>query len=308
MPATPAGHTATHTTHTTHTTHAQHAQRAPRRDARVVLAPSRAQEELLARPLRPEAFAIDDWRDLTPLLPDPAALRRSGREAGFIYLKDFFPQRLSDPVRAMVRAYCHEQGWLVPARGNPPRFVATPGAQLTGRGWDDPRFVELQSRLWASQEFQRLGNDPRLLGVLADLAGRPMWMATTNYAWLKFPGSPQQTTRPHQDSYYLPRAPTLQTVWVPLVDTPLTLGPLAVVQASHRGHAWPHVDNRTNILVAPSTRWTSGAVKAGDCVIFSARTVHCAWSNVSKANVRLSLDIRYEAAPARRTTALRPLR
>lgn len=285
--------------------------RAPRRvvrDARVVRETARATAALLARPFRPEAFSVDGWRDDTPLLADPAALRRRARTAGYLYLKGFFKAGLCGAVRGMVRAYCDGQGWLLPAKGNPPRFVAAAGAHLTGRGWDDPRFVALQLKLFGSKEFQRLGNDPRLLEVLALLARRPMWMANTNYAWLKFPGSAHQTTRPHQDRFYLPQAPTLQTVWVPLVDTPSEVGPLGVVDGSHRGPDWPHVNNLTGILVAPGTRWTTGAVKAGDCVIFGARTVHCAWSNVSPTDVRLSLDIRYEVAPARRTTQLRPLR
>lgn len=282
--------------------------RAPRRDSRIVRATESTTAEILARPFRPEAFEVEGFRDASALLSRPAALRRQAREAGFVYLKGFLDEALAGPVRAMVRAYCEAQGWLKAAKGNPPRFVARPGAHLTGRGWDDPRFVELQLKLFRSKEFRRLGNDPRLLEVLGVLSGRPMWMATANYAWLKFPGSPHQTTRPHQDCYYLPQAPTLLTVWVPLVDTPLAVGPLGVVEGSQRGHDWPHVNNLTGILVAPETRWTTGAVKAGDCVIFGARTVHCAWSNVSKTSVRLSLDLRYEAAPARRTTALRPMR
>ena len=51
----------------------------------------------------------------------------------------------------------------------------------------------------------------------------------------------------------------------------------------------------------------SQPVRSGDLVAFGARTVHCAWSNVSPSLVRLSLDLRYEARPARGRTQLRPL-
>jgi ectoine hydroxylase-related dioxygenase (phytanoyl-CoA dioxygenase family) len=259
------------------------------------------------KPLRPEDFQIVPFEDASPLLADHAALRRRADELGYLYLKQLLPESLVEPVRRFVRQYCLGHGWVQPAEGNPTTLQATPGARLDGRGWDDARFVELQLQLAAHQGFQALGQYPAILQILEAICGQPMWMATTNYCWVKFPGSPEHTTRPHQDSFYLPGCPSLWTGWVPLVDTPLDVGPLGVVPgSSHRGD-WPHIDALTGIDAPRETTWATGEVKAGDLVLFATRTVHCAWSNVSPTQVRLSLDVRYEARPVEGGTGLRPL-
>jgi ectoine hydroxylase-related dioxygenase (phytanoyl-CoA dioxygenase family) len=83
------------------------------------------------------------------------------------------------------------------------------------------------------------------------------------------------------------------TVWFPLVDTPLELGPLGIVPGSHK-KAWWHVDPLWGIDVPRDVAWATGPVRPGDIVAYGAATVHCAWSNVSEKNVRVALDVRYE--------------
>jgi hypothetical protein len=260
----------------------------------------------LSRPLRPEQYTHVPFRDSTSLVGNDAALAARARRDGYLYLRGVIPAAAIDPVRAFVRAYCLNLGWAVPDDENPPQLLASRTAGLTGRGWDDPRFVELQRQLRSLDAFQRLGNQAEILRVLGVVAGGDVWMATTNYCWIKFPGSPAQTTRPHQDSFYLPGVPSLWTGWVPLVDTPLELGPLGVVPGSH-SRRLEHVSNITGIDMPEGTVWATGPVLAGDIVLFDADTVHCAWSNVSSCLVRLSLDIRYEIKPGEGTTALRPI-
>jgi len=100
--------------------------------------------------------------------------------------------------------------------------------------------------------------------------------------------------------------PRFWTLWVPVVDTPLEVGPLAVVPGSHRRGAAPHVDNLTGIVLPPDTRLASGPVGPGDAILFGEETIHCAWSNVSQTAVRVSFDIRYEPEGAGAVTSLHP--
>ena len=202
-------------------------------------------------------------------------------------------------MRAAVRSVAEGHGWLRPASDNPPVYVARPGARLERHGWDDPRWVALQSQLRHMPVFRALAQTPTLTGVLETIWGEPAELATANYCWLKLPGSPEQTTRPHQDAYYLPDSPRLWTAWVALVDTPFELGPIGVVARSNRRETpWPHVDPWTGILVPADTRWDTGEAAAGDVVLFDALTVHCAWSNVTSTRVRASFDLRYEPRSA----------
>jgi ectoine hydroxylase-related dioxygenase (phytanoyl-CoA dioxygenase family) len=181
-----------------------------------------------------------------------------------------------------------------------------PGAKLEGRGWDDPRWLDFQYELSSHPDFLAMAEDRRIAGILEALFGEPAQLATVNFCWIKLPGSPEHTTLPHQDQWYLPSCPRMWTVWVPLVDTPLEVGPLGVVPGSHRGGVWPHVDRFTGIDVAPDVEWASSEVRAGDAVFFGARTVHCAWSNVSEARARVSMDIRYEPQSVGAASRLRP--
>jgi ectoine hydroxylase-related dioxygenase (phytanoyl-CoA dioxygenase family) len=91
------------------------------------------------------------------------------------------------------------------------------------------------------------------------------------------------------------------SVWIPLVDTPLEVGPLAVVPGSHN-KVWRHRDHLHGIDVPRDVVWATGPVHPGDIVVYGAATVHCAWSNVSKSNVRVALDVRYE--PVRTTDSI----
>ena len=244
--------------------------------------------------LLPHDYPLAPFTDATALLPDPAALHALAARDGYLYFPALFPDALVAPVRALVRDFAAAHGWVHPDPANPAHCLAVPGARLSGRGFDDPRFVALQLAVMADPDFQRLLTDPRALAALAAAAGEPLAPATTNHTWLKLPGSPEHTTLPHQDLYYLPNCPKMWTLWIPLVDTPLDVGPLGVVPASHRDPLWPHIDPWTGIKVAHDVRWATEAVPAGAAVLFAAGTVHCAWSNVSPTLTRLSLDLRYE--------------
>ena len=256
--------------------------------------------------LRPEDFSLTSLEDATPLLGDQAGLLRRADELGYLFFEGLLPDPLIDPVRAFVREVCVGHGWCEPAAGNPPVLTAKPGARLQGKGWDDPRWVELQRMLRVAPHFRALAESDLILGTLEALYDEPAHVVTANYCWLKLPGSPEQTTRPHQDSFYLPDSPGLWTVWVPLVDTPFEVGPLGVVPGSHRDGLWPHVDAMTGIDVDPEVIWASNEVHTGDVVFFGPLTVHCAWSNISPWQVRASFDIRYEPRSAGTHTLLRP--
>ena len=189
--------------------------------------------------------------------------------------------------------------------GNPPRVLARPGARMTGRGWDDPDWIELQRAVNTSDDFHNLARFDGLMAALQAVAGEPMAVATSNHCWLKLPGSPEHTTRPHQDTFYLPDCPRMWTVWVPLSDTPLPVGPLGGVAGSHR-QRWAHIDAGTGIDMPRDVRWHTGHARPGAALLFNAATVHCAWSNMSPDLARLSLDIRYEPASLAGDSILRP--
>lgn len=240
-----------------------------------------------------EYFPTVPFEDATPLLDDPRGLNEMAMEQGYLFFRGLMPLELVDPVRAFACELAAGYGWVDLDPDNPPFVYAKSDAQFYGHGWDDPRFTALQLKVTQNREFRRLVTDTRIMDVLGAVYGEPAELAIANHCWLKLPGDPERTTLPHQDSYFLPDSPRLWTVWYPLVDTPLEVGPLGVVPGSHK-EVWPHIDRMTGIDVPRDVTWATGDVFPGDLVAFHASTIHCAWSNVSPTYVRLSLDVRYE--------------
>ena len=254
--------------------------------------------------LLPEDYTVVPMEDATALLEDPPKLAEWAANQGYLYFRGLMPESLVAPVRALVSEVSAGFGWSELNPDNHPRLLAKPGAYFAEHGWDDPRFVEMQRIVCGHPHFHALVQDRRVIRILEIVFGETAAMATVNQCWIKLPGSPEHTTLPHQDIYYLPTCTRMWSVWYPLVETPLKTGPLAVVPGSHR-KVWPHVDRRTGIVMPRDVLWASNDVHPGDIVTYGAASVHCAWSNASVMNVRAALDVRYEPS-ATPESILRP--
>jgi ectoine hydroxylase-related dioxygenase (phytanoyl-CoA dioxygenase family) len=93
--------------------------------------------------------------------------------------------------------------------------------------------------------------------------------------------------------------PNLWTAWLPLVVTPLDLGPLAVLPGSHRVGLLAHQGTgagRQGVDLPESARLAASAVAPGDAILFHCLAVHCALPNLTADRVRLSVDFRYQPA------------
>jgi ectoine hydroxylase-related dioxygenase (phytanoyl-CoA dioxygenase family) len=228
------------------------------------------------------------------LLGDSDALRAAAANQGYLHFRKFLPDSLLAPVRAFTRDAFARLGWVQPDGNNPPAMQAIPDARLSGRGWDDPNWVRFQTTFSTHPDLLALAEAPCVMEVLEAIMGEPAWPATINFCWIKLPGSPEHTTLPHQDEWYLPCCGSMWTMWLPLVDTPFEVGPLGIVPGSNNRGVAEHRTAFSGLPVEAEVAWASGAVKAGDVIFFAARTIHCAWSNVSATLARVSADIRYE--------------
>jgi ectoine hydroxylase-related dioxygenase (phytanoyl-CoA dioxygenase family) len=243
--------------------------------------------------------------DSSNLIEDPDALQSFASEQGYLYLAGLIPDALLDPVRAFTREAFARLGWVHHDVENRPVMKAIADARLSGRGWDDPDWVRFQHHFSSHPSFLALVEAPLVMNVVEAILGEPAWLASVNFCWIKLPGSPEHTTLPHQDEWYLPHCGSMWTAWMPLVDTPFEVGPLGVVPGSHKGDVQHHDSAFSGLQVGAETEWVSNEVTAGDVVFFSARTIHCAWSNVSPTFARLSADVRYEPRSVGRASKLR---
>ena len=92
--------------------------------------------------------------------------------------------------------------------------------------------------------------------------------------------------------------PNAFTVWIPLHDCPAQVGPLRVVEGSHRLGCLHHEDENLHVPEIPERAdvggdWIGGQINAGDVLIFHSLTVHTTSSNLSN-QLRISLDCRFQ--------------
>ena len=253
----------------------------------------------------PAERRVSPFNESSHLLDDPGALRSGAADLGYLHFRELLPDSLLAPVRAFTRAAFAEFGWVRADPDNPPVIEAIPGAKLSARAWDDRDWVQFQLNFCKHPCFLTLAEAPIVTEILEAIMGEPAWLASMNFCWIQLPGSPEHTTLPHQDEWYLPHCDSMWTLWVPLVDMSLEVGPLGVVSGSHRRSVKDHFTAFSGLQVEPKVDWTSNEARAGDVVFFASRTIHCAWSNVSPTLAQVSAEIRYEPRSVGKESKLR---
>ena len=193
------------------------------------------------------------------------------------------------------------------------------------------KFLEVTSRLAEANAFGRVATDADMVRLYAErkelwigavdqfpfipellaACGNPRLLELAHQAGIRFPAisgggvsllvnmpsDDHRLYRTHQDITYIPGSLNGITMWVPLQDSPLSLGPLEVVPGSHKRGLLPTngaSDVKKNELVppVPDEAFLPLPIKKGQCIVFSKFLVHRSGRNRSD-NVRYSLQFRY---------------
>jgi ectoine hydroxylase-related dioxygenase (phytanoyl-CoA dioxygenase family) len=237
--------------------------------------------------------------DSGPFVRDPEVLRSRAAEHGYLMLRGIPGSEAVAPLRALVQEVAESFGLVRSTRVGRAAPLVGPGAALTGTGYDDRRWLALQERVLADPRFGAVGDCAELLTVLEALFGGPALTRLGDICRLALPRAPHLTTPPHQDHWYTGGTTNLWTVWIPLTDTPLDLGPLAVLPGSHVSGLFPHAGHgagRQGVRLTDAEQFAAAPLAAGDAILFNCLTVHCAMPNATRNRVRLSVDYRYQPA------------
>jgi ectoine hydroxylase-related dioxygenase (phytanoyl-CoA dioxygenase family) len=203
------------------------------------------------------------------------------------------------PLRTLAVGAAESLGFVLPNPAGRLAPRARPGARLSGTGYDDRRWLALQEQVLADPRFAAVGDHVDLLTVLESLIGGPVLTRRGDICRLALPNAARLTTPPHQDHWYTGGTTNLWTVWIPLTDAPLELGPLAVLPGSHMNGLLPHAGQgagRQGVRLAARTQFAAAPLAAGDAILFHCLTVHRALPNATRDRVRLSVDYRYQPA------------
>ena len=224
---------------------------------------------------------------------DEAALRSHAERDGCVYVPRALPLERLAALGAVVDRALASRGWVVDGKSDP--------ALRLGR-WDDSRWLEFLGEVLGSQAYRELAAAPELLALLRPILGGEPQLNVGDVCRLVSPGAIDLTTPPHQDAAYLADAHEVWTAWIPLGPCPIELGPLALLPGSHREGVRPHAaverggDQVVGTDVPADAPWRSASLAAGDVILFSALTVHCALPNLTRDQLRVSVDFRYRRA------------
>lgn len=234
------------------------------------------------------------FRELQARDASPTLLREEIEARGYVFVRNLLPRIDVAQVLAEVTRILEGAGWFVP--GNDPlERIANMSAAC---GDPDRAFKHAYQQVFNLEAFHSLPHHPALRRVMTMLVGERLLVHPKPIGRLIFPNCERLTVHAHQDYRFMGGDPECFTVWIPLHDCPISVGPLRILEGSHRFGFQPHEDANLHVPEIPNGAaagedWVGGNINAGDVLVFHSLTVHAASPNVSK-RLRISLDCRFQ--------------
>ncbi|HEX5414851.1 MAG TPA: phytanoyl-CoA dioxygenase family protein [Chloroflexota bacterium] len=261
----------------------------------------------------PDKFG--ELRDSNDLIGKPDALRTRMREDGYLLLRGYLGRDRVLAARQELFAKLDSVG-LVDRRH--PLIEGIWSGDNSQLGKIDRRTYARELRAGAA--LRDVVHRGPVMAFYEGFLGGPV--RSLDYIWVRNVrvGS---ATPVHFDWVYMGRGTrNLFTTWIPMGDVPLTDGPLALLEGSHRideiqrTYGSYDVDrdglwnkeapqyksgwlgkNVTKIQSDLGGRWLTTEFRAGDLLAFGMFQLHCSLDNKSPLNrIRLSTDTRYQLA------------
>jgi ectoine hydroxylase-related dioxygenase (phytanoyl-CoA dioxygenase family) len=224
-----------------------------------------------------------------------ASLQAAIATKGYALIRGVLPR---EAVRSVLNDVTHvlsAAGWLLPQH-DPSDHMADRSAAC---GDPDPAFKHVYQQVFNLESFHALPHQDALQNVMKMLAGDRLLIHPKPIGRLIFPHCERLVVNAHQDYEFMGGDPECFTAWIPLHDCPVDLGPLRILEGSHRSGIQAHRREGLHVpeipTEAPSDDWITGSVNAGDVLLFHSLTVHAASPNFSD-QLRISLDCRFQDA------------
>jgi hypothetical protein len=242
--------------------------------------------------------------DSTPLLDDPAALMKRGKEDGYLFFKRLLPPASVLAVAAEMLGVVERHGWRQPHQGPLGRRInldalnQVPDTHMRSdigvsmAAYDDVQKLEL---------FHALPHHPNLISFYERFFGEKVLVQPRHVARMITGHLVMVPTPPHQDFPLFQGSTETWTCWIPLGDCPRTMGGLTILKGSNHNGYLPVQPTRGAGGIAAQlcpweSEWVEGDYEAGDILMFTCHTVHKALRCSDKEMIRLSMDIRYQPA------------
>jgi ectoine hydroxylase-related dioxygenase (phytanoyl-CoA dioxygenase family) len=231
------------------------------------------------------------FRDIGANQLDSAHLKSELNLRGYVLIRELLPiEDINNLLRKIVQIL-FDEGWLLPNQNAITR-AADPKAAYSE---SDPAFKRVYEKIFNLEAFHSLAHHPKLGEVMRLLVGPKLLVHPKPIVRLIFPNCDRFVTGAHQDHLSVGGDTNCFTAWFPLHDCPAELGPLQVLDGSHL-FGLQDADLETGVVSRDKVRgkeWVSGAINAGDVLIFHGLTVHSGSPNTS-SQLRISMDCRFQ--------------
>jgi ectoine hydroxylase-related dioxygenase (phytanoyl-CoA dioxygenase family) len=218
-------------------------------------------------------------------------LQREIHAQGYVLIRQLLPVEDIDNLLHAIVQILAASGWLSPGTRSTDR-VANPDAAC---GESDPVFKPVYEQIFNLEAFHGLAHHARLRAAMRMLVGPRLLVHPKPVGRVIFPNCDRFVIDAHQDYRAIGGDADCYTAWMPLHDCPAELGPLQILEASHR-FGLQDADPATGTIARDNTRgeeWVSGRINTGDVLIFHGLTIHSASPNIS-GQLRVSLDCRFQ--------------
>jgi ectoine hydroxylase-related dioxygenase (phytanoyl-CoA dioxygenase family) len=241
-----------------------------------------------------EVEAMKPFHEIQICDLDPCTLQEELDTRGYALIRGLIPQADIKRVLGDVTEILSDAGWLQPGR-DPIEHLANNSAAC---GDPDPDFKRTYRAVFNLESFHALPHHPALKSVMNMLVGEQVLVHPKPIGRLIFPNCDSLTVHAHQDYRFMSGDPECFTVWIPLHDCPTGVGPLQILEGSHRMGVINHEDENLHVPEIPAGAvaggdWVGGHIHAGDVLIFHSLTVHAASRNRSD-RLRISMDCRFQ--------------
>lgn len=223
-------------------------------------------------------------------------LQEGIKSKGYVLIRGLIPQDSVRPVLNDVTRTLFAARWLS-LGADPLERIAEEGAVC---GDPDPLFKRVYQEVFNLESFHALPHQAALGNVMKMLVGDQVLIHPKPIGRLIFPNCASLQVHAHQDYEFMGGDPEFFTAWIPLHNCPVEMGPLRILEGSHRFGVQQHQRDNLHVPEIPigdtvGGGWAGGSVNAGDVLIFHSLTVHAASPNTSK-QMRISLDCRFQDA------------
>jgi hypothetical protein len=257
------------------------------------------------------AANVGRFRVSNDALADPVELNRRLSDDGYLFFRQLHDPAAvmslrADMTRVMMEG-CPEKGLpgFLMEGTDPMEAIADVSRQCTE---GDPEYTGVYNEIYKLPSFHRSGHWDSSVGTIGKLCGEAVLPHPQKVARLWFPKYTAHTTPMHQDYVFFQGSVQTYTMWSPVGDCPLELGPLAVLPGSHKlGRVREHhfslgagglaivEDELRAELGGERFGWVTENFEAGDAVLFCSHMVHQALPNLTEDRMRISLDNRSQA-------------